>query len=216
MAMDSSILAWEMPWTGEPGGLQSMGSWKSQTRLSDSTTVVEPSWSLREVAGWGDCGREGDTGSELGFYPSHLCTILPPDPDKTRDSSLQYYLWGNHREREILELTLPFLLSATPSHFCPFSEWTWKAWEEKGGPSWCAAQALLFRATPDPALWPRLMWRASSPGGAESWSCMFLSRHCSLLKSEFHLVVTSWTGFPMADKAPFVASGTTGRGMLSS
>ena len=25
MATDSSILAWEMPWTEEPGGLQSMG-----------------------------------------------------------------------------------------------------------------------------------------------------------------------------------------------
>ena len=26
MAIHSSILAWEMPWTGEPGGLQAMGS----------------------------------------------------------------------------------------------------------------------------------------------------------------------------------------------
>ena len=26
---------WEIPWTEEPGGLQSMGSQKSQTRLSD-------------------------------------------------------------------------------------------------------------------------------------------------------------------------------------
>ena len=30
MAIHSSILAWEMPWTGEPGGLQAMGS-QSQT-----------------------------------------------------------------------------------------------------------------------------------------------------------------------------------------
>ena len=29
-AMHSSILAWEMPWSEEPGGLQSMGSQKSQ------------------------------------------------------------------------------------------------------------------------------------------------------------------------------------------
>ena len=34
-ANHSSILAWEIPWTEEPGGLQSMGSQKSQTRLSD-------------------------------------------------------------------------------------------------------------------------------------------------------------------------------------
>ena len=26
MATQSSIFAWEIPWTGEPGGLQSMGS----------------------------------------------------------------------------------------------------------------------------------------------------------------------------------------------
>ena len=31
----SSILAWEIPWTEEPEGLQSMGSQKSQTQLSD-------------------------------------------------------------------------------------------------------------------------------------------------------------------------------------
>ena len=29
------ILAWEITWTEEPGELQSMGSQKSQTRLSD-------------------------------------------------------------------------------------------------------------------------------------------------------------------------------------
>ena len=35
MATHSSILAWEIPWTEESGRLQSMGSQKSQTRLSD-------------------------------------------------------------------------------------------------------------------------------------------------------------------------------------
>ena len=35
MATHSSILAWEIPWTEEPGGLQSMGSQNSQTTLSD-------------------------------------------------------------------------------------------------------------------------------------------------------------------------------------
>ena len=34
-ATHSSILAWETPWTEETGGLQSMGSQKSQIRLSD-------------------------------------------------------------------------------------------------------------------------------------------------------------------------------------
>ena len=31
MATHSSILAWKIPWTEEPGGLQFMGSRKSQT-----------------------------------------------------------------------------------------------------------------------------------------------------------------------------------------
>ena len=35
VATHSSILAWEIPWTEEPGRLQSMGSQKSQIRLSD-------------------------------------------------------------------------------------------------------------------------------------------------------------------------------------
>ena len=35
MATHSSIIAWRIPWTEEPGGLQSMGSQKSQTQLSN-------------------------------------------------------------------------------------------------------------------------------------------------------------------------------------
>ena len=34
MAIHSRILAWKIPWTEEPGRLQSLGS-QSQTRLSD-------------------------------------------------------------------------------------------------------------------------------------------------------------------------------------
>ena len=35
MATHSSILAWEIPWTEEPGGLQSTESQKSRVQLSD-------------------------------------------------------------------------------------------------------------------------------------------------------------------------------------
>ena len=38
MATHSSILAWRIPWTEEPGGLQSMDS-QSWTRLSDFTSL---------------------------------------------------------------------------------------------------------------------------------------------------------------------------------
>ena len=39
MAPHSSILAWKTPGMEEPGRLQSMGSLKSQTRLSDFTFI---------------------------------------------------------------------------------------------------------------------------------------------------------------------------------
>ena len=35
MATHSSIVAWEIPWTEEPVGLQSMGSQKNQTQLDN-------------------------------------------------------------------------------------------------------------------------------------------------------------------------------------
>ena len=35
MATHFSILAWRISWTEKPGGLQSLGSQKSQTRLRD-------------------------------------------------------------------------------------------------------------------------------------------------------------------------------------
>ena len=37
MAPHSSTLAWKIPWTEEPGRLQSMGVAEGQTRLSDFT-----------------------------------------------------------------------------------------------------------------------------------------------------------------------------------
>ena len=40
MATHSSILAWRIPGTGEPGGLQSMGLQKSWTQLSDYKTTI--------------------------------------------------------------------------------------------------------------------------------------------------------------------------------
>ena len=41
MATHSSTLAWKIPWTEEPGRLQSMGSQKSWTRLSDFTFTYQ-------------------------------------------------------------------------------------------------------------------------------------------------------------------------------
>ena len=45
MATPSSILAWEIPWTEEPGGLPSMELEKSQTQLSSSRTTTSSVYS---------------------------------------------------------------------------------------------------------------------------------------------------------------------------
>ena len=39
MATHSSIFVWEIPWAEEPGGLQSTGSQKSQTRLATKQQI---------------------------------------------------------------------------------------------------------------------------------------------------------------------------------
>ena len=46
MAPHSSILAWEIPWTEEPGGLQSMGS-QSRTYVHTQAMAYSRSWSLK-------------------------------------------------------------------------------------------------------------------------------------------------------------------------
>ena len=43
MATHSSILTWEIPWTKDPGRLQSMGSQKSWTQLSNLTATAKKS-----------------------------------------------------------------------------------------------------------------------------------------------------------------------------
>ena len=50
MAIHSSILAWELPWTEESAGLQSMGLQKCWTQLSDQTATAlggAPMWAGR-------------------------------------------------------------------------------------------------------------------------------------------------------------------------
>ena len=43
MATHSNILAWRIPWTEDPGGLQSMGSKKSQTsRVGEKRILLQP------------------------------------------------------------------------------------------------------------------------------------------------------------------------------
>ena len=54
MATLFSILAWEIPWTEEPGRLQAMQSQKSQTEWLNSRNVWAEFFSLRKIntASW--------------------------------------------------------------------------------------------------------------------------------------------------------------------
>ena len=52
-ATHSSILAWKTPWSEEPGGLQSIGVTKSQTRLKRLSTQTKVSKKKLGVKGWG-------------------------------------------------------------------------------------------------------------------------------------------------------------------
>ena len=52
MATHSSILAWKIPWTEEPGGLQSMGSqkswnnWATNTSTSTHLMIIQWKWQI--------------------------------------------------------------------------------------------------------------------------------------------------------------------------
>ena len=50
MATHSSILAWKIPWTEEPGGLQSTGSQKIQTGLEQLSTHALKAVNLPQCA----------------------------------------------------------------------------------------------------------------------------------------------------------------------
>ena len=62
MATPSSIPAWEIPWTGEPGRLESTGLQKSWTQLSYSTTttMTQVGGQVKEQGGNRVCKRGED------------------------------------------------------------------------------------------------------------------------------------------------------------
>ena len=65
MATHSSILAWRIPWTEEPGGLQSIGVTKSRTQLSTQHTVDWLRWK-ESACNAGDLGSIPGQGRSLG------------------------------------------------------------------------------------------------------------------------------------------------------
>ena len=58
MASHSNTLAWKISWTEEPGGLQSLGSQKSWTRLSDFDYSCQAGRDLGMTQGQAELGLD--------------------------------------------------------------------------------------------------------------------------------------------------------------
>ena len=85
MATDSRILAWEIPWTEEPGRLQSMRLQKSWIWLSDWTTTIlffiikDHSGCCVETGLWDWWNLGNSEGSSVAKMPWILqCLSCPP------------------------------------------------------------------------------------------------------------------------------------------
>ena len=66
----SSILVWEIPWTEEPGGLQSTGVAESRTQLSTWHTPKTPSWCQRMA-----CHFTSDTSGDQKYLRSDMFCV---------------------------------------------------------------------------------------------------------------------------------------------
>ena len=158
LATHSSILAWRIPWTGELGGLQSMGL-QSQTQLRDWTTMMMiwaemvPLMMASPVLDFGKdeqvvCGAEGSflspgvclqfsSQSTNTICPStHTSALLPAFQEMSsrnlRDSdSLQSDLWVTYSRESLAETSQcrELMIPSTSSSLeASGSEWIRQAW----------------------------------------------------------------------------------------
>ena len=86
MATHSSVLAWRIPGTGEPGGLPSMGSHRVGHDWSDLAAAAKLSWSLEssEHSPFDKLVKLKLPNSLLGFCLLFQC-LLPPHPSQISD-----------------------------------------------------------------------------------------------------------------------------------
>ena len=80
MATHSSMLAWRMSWTEEPGGLPSIGitqSWTSLKRLSTGLAQAVPTSSHVRIIPGEDSHGWGGWGWDTEHLPKRLLVLLP-------------------------------------------------------------------------------------------------------------------------------------------
>ena len=85
MTTHSSILAWEIPWTKESGGLELMGSQNRRTWLSDQTTKMFPKrccWKLQK-----------------SLYKTVVSIYVSPSRLILYMWIILYWIWDHHSEK---------------------------------------------------------------------------------------------------------------------
>ena len=88
MATHSNILVWEIPWTEESGGLQSMGSQKSQTQLNNSTATTKY-YSIQNCGKGNEKCQEKNNVWSMTFLYNSLCTWIHPSVCALSDIYIQ-------------------------------------------------------------------------------------------------------------------------------
>ena len=83
MASHSSVLAWRIPWTAEPGGLQSKGlQTKSWTQMIMHVCMRTHTHTQRETQRLTDGRREADTGERMASDPRQHSGTVPDPPQR--------------------------------------------------------------------------------------------------------------------------------------
>ena len=92
MATHSSILVWKIPWTEEPGGLQSMGSQRSRTRLSDyyyvSAFIVSLSYLALGLAFFCQMTSAGNNRKSHSIWPKGQGNVLSYSTESSETACL--------------------------------------------------------------------------------------------------------------------------------
>ena len=123
METHSSILAWRIPWTKEPCGLQSMGSQELDIETRERERVLSSVWIIESrFSSWGNCSKQFNLFSlyqHLGGI--HLCSRKDNDRNGNEwvvSSFDRYFAWGEHVLCEGIICT--WISSYWTYHLCPY------------------------------------------------------------------------------------------------
>ena len=117
MATHPSILAWKIPWTEEPGGLQFVGSQRVEHDWATNTSLVVQWLGLGGLTAQ---GLSSTTGGRIKFPPASLCVQRNNNCPLSQDSlSFPYSLglkWSSFYKRA---LTLEFFFRSSSTRKVP-------------------------------------------------------------------------------------------------